>query len=190
MHVSQRKGFVLVGIDRFRFFIAYMGEFIDEVSAPVIGCGAEIRDFIVTCSTCHREHLPANLLDRDPQTYWKSDARMPHSINIFLPHIYSIKAVSLYLNVFSDKDYSPNVLLLRYGDHPSEMMQYGQGVDCPVNKKGFVTIYTEGITCSSLQVVIPSNFENGRNSIVRELRIFGEVHKEPEKTHNFLHTML
>ena len=116
------------------------------------------------------------LRDDSVETYWQSDGTQPHSINIQLPKKSFVAQVRLYLDFEKDESYTPARILIRAGSSYHDLAEIKEEkLSEPV---GWVTFELldhskNHIHASLIQVSILAMHQNGRDTHVRQVKIFG-----------------
>lgn len=123
------------------------------------------------------------LRDDDPATYWQSDGMMPHTISVDFPKLTPTYCVAILLNYAVDESYTPKKIVVRAGTHSGDIAQVGSAdVEAP---NGWILIHLledgtatkqqqkqQRVWCTTLQIVIPENHQNGRDTHIRSVKVF------------------
>lgn len=119
-----------------------------------------------------------NAIDDDPLTYWQSDGLQPHKIDINFSKRVDIVQLALYFCLITDESYTPELFKINAGFSPSDASLYKTYEVKNVN--GWVLLTFKGnrphddlLRCRFIQIHILSNHENGKDSHLRGLKIFG-----------------
>lgn len=120
----------------------------------------------------------ANAIDDDPTTFWQSDGVQPHKIDISFSKRVDVVQLALYFCLITDESYTPELIKIYAGFSKSDASLYRTLEIKNVN--GWVIITFKGnrpqddlLRCRFIQIQILSNHENGKDSHLRGIRIFG-----------------
>lgn len=111
------------------------------------------------------------LLDPCTDTYYQSDGPQPHQINIEFKKRTKVTKIELFLDHEQDESYTPKRICTRVGYSPNSL----HIVDTIefVDPKGWVELPID-TTNFYFQVEILTNFQNGKDSHIRSMRILSE----------------
>lgn len=117
------------------------------------------------------------LRDNDFDTYWQSDGVQPHFINIQLPKKQFVSQLHIYLLHSKDESYTPSRIVVRVGSSFHDLVDTKEEVFAEP-PEGWTVIRladSEGnpIHTSFVQIGIMSMHQNGRDTHVRQVLIFG-----------------
>jgi anaphase-promoting complex subunit 10 len=117
------------------------------------------------------------LRDNDMETFWQSDGDQPHFINVQFHRKTTVEAISFYLNFKMDESYTPDKIAIRSGTAFYDLQEIRQ-FQFPERPQGWIEVplVDDGepsIKTSFLQVVIISNHMSGRDSHIRQVKVFG-----------------
>jgi anaphase-promoting complex subunit 10 len=137
------------------------------------------------------------LLDNDTTTFWQSDGNQPHFLTAHFPCLTAVEDVYLYLDYKADESYTPAKLSVRTGlcsddieetnvveieDEPTGWVRVPilarDDIPADATKAQLIQLAKERSPCSSvfvLQVGILANFQSGRDSHVRGIRVVGPM---------------
>ena len=112
------------------------------------------------------------LLDPSIDTFYQSDGPQPHQINIEFKKRTTVSKIELYLDHDLDESYTPKKVSIKCGYSPNSLhlveiieVTHPKGwVPLVVNTRNFY-----------FQVEILTNFQNGKDSHIRSLRIMSEI---------------
>jgi len=141
------------------------------------------------------------LRDESLETYWQSDGMQPHTISIQFPKRATVSQVCLYLDFNLDESYTPKEIIVKVGmtfhdleeltrvqvsepvgwivvDIPvsSEQAARGHGHDIE-NDENLSHVEHGFVRTHFIQICIPSMHQNGRDTHVRLVKIFGPRRK-------------
>ncbi|WOL05845.1 putative LRR receptor-like serine/threonine-protein kinase [Canna indica] len=118
------------------------------------------------------------LLDDNLDTYWQSDGPQPHVVNIQFQKKVKLQVVVLYVDFKLDQSYTPSKISIRAGDSFHNLKET-KIVDL-VKPIGWVHISLSGndpretfIRTFVLQIAVLSNHLNGRDTHIRQIKIYG-----------------
>ena len=114
--------------------------------------------------------------DENTETYWQSDGGQPHLINIQFHKKMSISEMAFYLDYSLDESYTPKKMSIRAGTTFHDLVEV-RVVELH-EPTGWVTVPLdpkEGkvLRAFFLQVCVVSMHQNGRDTHVRQAKIFG-----------------
>mmetsp|Transcript_968 Transcript_968/g.1372 ORF Transcript_968/g.1372 Transcript_968/m.1372 type:complete len:183 (+) Transcript_968:30-578(+) len=122
------------------------------------------------------------LRDGNFETFWQSDGVQPHLINIQFYKKMRIKELKLYCDFKRDESYTPNKISIRAGTGFHDLREVQQvELDEPdgwISAELCVKASDSGGTPSFLrahvvQIAILSSHQNGRDTHVRQVKIYG-----------------
>ncbi|KAG6959656.1 hypothetical protein JG688_00009988 [Phytophthora aleatoria] len=118
------------------------------------------------------------LRDNNMDTYWQSDGVQPHLINVQFSRKMAIKEVALYLDYKLDESYTPKKIAIRNGSTVHDLKEIH--VQHIAEPNGWISIplhTDEGLEKAPLrtfflQVVILAMHQNGRDTHIRQVKIY------------------
>ncbi|CAH9107234.1 unnamed protein product [Cuscuta europaea] len=120
----------------------------------------------------------AFLRDDNLDTFWQSDGTQPHLINIQFQKKVKLQLVILYVDYKLDESYTPSKISIRAGDGFHNLKEI-KSVEF-VKPTGWVYISLSGndpretfVNAFMLQVAILSNHLNGRDTHIRQIKVYG-----------------
>jgi anaphase-promoting complex subunit 10 len=119
------------------------------------------------------------LRDNNFETYWQSDGSQPHNITIQFLRKMAVSEICLYLDYGLDESYAPKKISIRSGSTEHDLIEITSlDLSEPV---GWTTI--DLTSCDSdtdgplrthlLQIQVVTMHQNGRDTHVRQVKIFG-----------------
>ncbi|KAL4423220.1 hypothetical protein ABPG77_000012 [Micractinium sp. CCAP 211/92] len=118
------------------------------------------------------------LRDGREDTYWQSDGTQPHLVNVQFQKKVYLSEVALYTDYKLDESYTPTKLSIRVGNNFADLREV-RVVDLH-EPQGWVVVrlppddqpeaYLKGFM---LQVAVIANHQNGRDTHIRQVRVFG-----------------
>eukprot|EP01135_Chromosphaera_perkinsii_P001233 Nk52_evm6s163 gene=Nk52_evmTU6s163 len=118
------------------------------------------------------------LRDACVDTYWQSDGPQPHLVNIHFNKRTTIKEICIYTDFKQDESYTPSKLAIRVGANFHDLQEIEV---CELEQpQGWLSVVlkrnqTNGqfIRCNLLQIAILANHQNGRDTHLRQIKIYG-----------------
>uniref|UniRef100_A0A7S0RL68 Anaphase-promoting complex subunit 10 n=1 Tax=Pyramimonas obovata TaxID=1411642 RepID=A0A7S0RL68_9CHLO len=118
------------------------------------------------------------LRDDNLETYWQSDGGQPHLINIQFQKKVRLKELEIYADFKQDESYTPNKLSIRAGNSFHDLREI-RVVDLeePVGWMSFPLTpdgsNQEYMRAYFVQLAVLSNHQNGRDTHIRQVKIYG-----------------
>ncbi|XP_024978161.1 anaphase-promoting complex subunit 10 [Cynara cardunculus var. scolymus] len=129
-------------------------------------------------SSCKPGNGVSSLRDDNYETYWQSDGAQPHLVNIQFQKKVKLQLVALYVDFNLDESYTPSKISVRAGDGFHNLKEI-KTVEL-VKPTGWVYISLSGndpreafVNTFMLQIAILSNHLNGRDTHVRQIKVYG-----------------
>ncbi|VYS52732.1 unnamed protein product [Arabidopsis thaliana] len=129
-------------------------------------------------SSCKPGNGVTTLRDDNLETYWQSDGLQPHLINIQFQKKVKLQLVVLYVDFKLDESYTPSKISIRAGDGFHNLKEI-KGVEL-VKPTGWVCLSLSGtdpretfVNTFMLQIAILSNHLNGRDTHIRQIKVYG-----------------
>ncbi|KAG9233802.1 anaphase-promoting complex, subunit 10-domain-containing protein, partial [Amylocarpus encephaloides] len=120
------------------------------------------------------------LRDDDTNLFWQSDGPQPHHLNIHFIKFVSIRAIRIFLDFTSDESYTPTRITLLGGTGYHNLIPFASlefekpmgWIDVPLDHVGGGH---DGKTLRAflVQVKIVENHQNGKDTHVRGLKVYG-----------------
>ncbi|XP_066362237.1 anaphase-promoting complex subunit 10-like [Miscanthus floridulus] len=150
--------------------------------SPELTVDADMREMAKTAawsvSSCKAGNGVAALRDDNLDTYWQSDGAQPHLVNIQFQKKVQLQLVVLYVDFKLDESYTPSKISIRAGDGFHNLKEI-KTVEL-AKPVGWVHISLSGadpretfIHTFMLQIAVLSNHLNGRDTHVRQIKIYG-----------------
>ncbi|EEA06312.1 anaphase-promoting complex, subunit 10 family protein [Cryptosporidium muris RN66] len=157
----------------------------------------EIGDFASwTLSSAKPGNGVNQLRDNNSSTFWQSDGQSPHTITLRFPSKTKVSMIDLYLAYKIDESYTPQIISIRAGNQESDLeeikeMQLAEPdgwIRIPISPRDIAEHFLKDIIpsqiksiCDSqnyistfcIQIAILSNHQTGRDTHVRQMRIWG-----------------
>ena len=147
----------------------------------------EIGDLAVwSLSTAKPGNGVELLRDGNLDTYWQSDGAQPHLVNVQFQRKVKVREIALYADYKLDESYTPSKISVRAGNSFHDLREVCVvDLDEPVgwtrvrldaNGGGETEMDAEGgapLRAYFLQLAVLSNHQNGRDTHVRQVKIFG-----------------
>lgn len=125
----------------------------------------------IQLSSSKNENGLQELLSPDLNEYWHTDDNLPHCISITFQKRTFVDHIQLYCNYIKDDSYTPEIIQLWTGiirerimfERELDLSQPGGYIDLEVKKE-----------CFYIKLLIKMNHQEGRDSRIRHIRVFGE----------------
>lgn len=124
------------------------------------------------------------LRDNSLETYWQSDGSFPHSINVQFFRKVEVTKVCIYLNHSVDESYTPKKMSISAGSCSHDLVDI---ISTELQEPtGWVVfdLTSEGngepqnFRCHYLQVKVLSMHQNGKDTHIRQIKVFGRRHSQ------------
>ncbi|PKI36957.1 hypothetical protein CRG98_042658 [Punica granatum] len=146
--------------------------------SPVLSVDEDLREMgnkaAWSVSSCKSGNGVSSLRDDNLETYWQSDGAQPHLVNVQ----FQKKLVVLYVDYKLDESYTPSKVSIRAGDGFHNLKEI-RSVEL-VKPTGWVYISLSGndpretfVNTFMLQIAVLSNHLNGRDTHVRQIKVYG-----------------
>mmetsp|Transcript_23903 Transcript_23903/g.28925 ORF Transcript_23903/g.28925 Transcript_23903/m.28925 type:complete len:178 (-) Transcript_23903:495-1028(-) len=118
------------------------------------------------------------LRDDNLETYWQSDGGQPHLVNIQFQKKVRLKELEIYADFKQDESYTPNKIAIRAGNSFHDLKEI-KVVDLeePVGWVSFSLTPEnsdkEYLRAYFVQLAVLSNHQNGRDTHLRQVKIYG-----------------
>lgn len=149
----------------------------DLIDSCLEGLVDVTSDAVWLCSSCKSGHEISNLLDPMPDSYWQSDGPLPHTITVSFSDIKHLKYFYLYTDAAADDSYTPMELSIRMNltGSSNDFMEILL-VEMEQAPKGWIRLPLdgEGILASSVQLMVISNYQEGKDTRLRSIRIYAK----------------
>ena len=128
------------------------------------------------------------LRDNSLDTYWQSDGAQPHLVNVQFQKKVRLRELAIYADYRLDESYTPNKISVRAGnsfhdlreiktldlDEPSGWTRVTLTKDEVEGvTRGDGSVEGECLRTYFLQVAVLSNHQNGRDTHIRQVKIYG-----------------
>ena len=189
----------------------------DEESIVTVTAHLETVDFLElganavwSLSTAKPGNGVEQLRDEDKATFWQSDGVQPHVINIQFLRKVDLAQVSLYVDYTTDESYTPKKVSVRAGTCIHDLIDVAVvelnepigWVNMDVQQMEETTGSSENslptkikypLRCHFLQIKIMVMHQNGRDTHVRQVKVFGRrraAHEMPVLALNNLYSTI
>ncbi|TBU05114.1 subunit 10 of anaphase-promoting complex [Hamiltosporidium magnivora] len=129
----------------------------------------------IRLSSFKRGHGLKELLSSETEEFWHTDDNLPHYIQISFNKRTYVETVQLLLLYSKDDSYTPEKVEVRTGT-TTETMSLCTTMTF-IEPEGFVNIDISS-DCFILQIIFICNHQEGRDSHVRQLKVFTHGNKE------------
>ncbi|KAJ1611482.1 putative anaphase promoting complex subunit 10 [Cryptosporidium canis] len=136
------------------------------------------------------------LRDNNSSTFWQSDGQSPHTITLRFPRKTKISVIDLYLAYKIDESYTPQIISIRSGNQESDLEEIKEmqltepdgWVRIPLSPREIADNFFKDtmpmqiktlcdsqnyISAFCIQVAIIANHQTGRDTHVRQIRVWG-----------------
>jgi anaphase-promoting complex subunit 10 len=121
-----------------------------------------------TVSTVKGGYAISSMFNRSKEDFWQSDAIPSHWIGTQFSEQTFISKLSIFLAVDKDDTYTPVELVISIGNDPTSLTE-------PLRLQGWVDIDLN-ISTIFLKVSVTKNHQGGRDSRIRQIRLFGAMY--------------
>lgn len=111
------------------------------------------------------------LLSPDLNDFWHTDDNLPHCISIEFQRRTYVESVQIYCNYIKDDSYTPEIIQLWTGI-VREQILYERDFELS-NPDGYISLDVKK-ECHYLKLLIKQNHQEGRDSRIRHMKVFGE----------------
>lgn len=135
---------------------------------------------VFTISTAKSGNGVEQLRDGNLETFWQSDGAAPHTINIQFSRKVSVSKVCLYMDYTTDESYTSKKISVRSGTTQHDLIdvtaiELHEPIGwCQINLKGETE--DEPLRTHLLQVRVLSMHQNGKDTHIRQLCVYGPRH--------------
>nr|XP_039251040.1 anaphase-promoting complex subunit 10-like [Styela clava]XP_039251041.1 anaphase-promoting complex subunit 10-like [Styela clava] len=152
-------------------------EIVGDIKKVNDGSSREIGERAVwSVSSCKQGYGVTLLRDDNLESYWQSDGTQPHMVNVQFRQKTDIGCVAIYTDYKSDESYTPSRVSFRVGNHYHDLREieqiYMQEPCGWVVVKLQDKIHQKPIRAFILQVAILQNHQNGRDTHLRQIKVF------------------
>jgi anaphase-promoting complex subunit 10 len=132
-----------------------------------------------TLSSARPEQGVEQLRDDNLNTYWQSDGAQPHTLTIYFPRKTAVSELCLYMDFKADESYTPSKLAISLGNTVNDLWEIQTcDLDEPVGWYNFALGKLQGglfqsVSTHYVQLCILQNQHNGRDTHLRQVKIFG-----------------
>lgn len=140
-------------------------------------------------SSCKPGFGVDQLRDDSLETYWQSDGPQPHLVNIQFRKKTAVRDVCIYADYKQDESYTPSRISIRAGNHFNDLQEI-EAIDL-LEPTGWTFIPLQSVIHSNdaplskplrtfmVQIAVLSNHQNGRDTHMRQIKIFAPVEGGP-----------
>uniref|UniRef100_A0A0G4FIS2 Anaphase-promoting complex subunit 10 n=1 Tax=Chromera velia CCMP2878 TaxID=1169474 RepID=A0A0G4FIS2_9ALVE len=154
----------------------------------------ELGDFAVwSLSSAKPGNGVEQLRDGNTGTFWQSDGPQPHLVDIQFPHLTDVSKIDINVSHNIDESYTPQTLSVRAGTCADNLQPLGKTIELK-KPEGWTTIpvrpprtdprkaqseaeveggQAEFVSCFFLQLAILNNHQNGRDTHLRQVKVWG-----------------
>lgn len=113
------------------------------------------------------------LRQNDTETYWQTDGPQPHLLNLQWQKRMYISRITLYLNYAQDESYTPSKVVVKSGGYGNFQAVQTSTFHEPMGWCDI--IFDEPIRTFHLQICVIHNHQNGKDTHIRQVRVFSPV---------------
>ncbi|CAH2301098.1 anaphase-promoting complex subunit 10 [Pelobates cultripes] len=129
-------------------------------------------------SSCKPGFGVDQLRDDNLETYWQSDGSQPHLVNIQFRRKTTVKALCIYADYKSDESYTPSKISVRVGNNFHNLQEIRQ-LEL-VEPSGWIHVpltdaHKKPIRTFMIQIAVLANHQNGRDTHMRQIKVFTPV---------------
>jgi len=140
-------------------------------------------------SSCKPGFGVDQLRDDSLETYWQSDGPQPHLVNIQFRKKTAVRDVCIYADYKQDESYTPSRISIRAGNHFNDLQEV-EAIDLQ-EPTGWTFIPLQSnvqpndnysskpLRTFMVQIAVLSNHQNGRDTHMRQIKIFAPVEAGP-----------
>jgi len=139
-------------------------------------------------SSCGPGSGVEQIRDDNYESYWQSDGQLPHLVNIQFKRKTTVSAVAIYTDFRHDESYTPSKVSVRCGTNFNDL----QEIELVTLKEpsGWVKIPLKDLNdrlvrSYMVQIAVISNHQQGRDTHIRQIKIYSPVVNQPVTTADF-----
>ena len=112
------------------------------------------------------------LVDGRNDSFWQSDGSQPHCITLQFQEPVELSRVAIACDFRVDESYTPQRIAIRVGTRWSDLVTVR--TEEVVEPQGWIVVpLGAGVGGRVLQILVLANHQNGRDTHVRQVRVFG-----------------
>lgn len=139
-------------------------------------------------SSCKPDQGVEKLRDDNFETYWQSDGQLPHLVNIQFKRKTTVSSVAIYTDFRHDESYTPSKVSVRCGTNFNDLQEI-EVVELK-EPSGWVKIPLKDLNdrlvrSFMVQIAVLSNHQQGRDTHLRQIKIYSPVVNQPVSTAEF-----
>jgi len=139
-------------------------------------------------SSCKPDQGVEKLRDDNFETYWQSDGQLPHLVNIQFKRKTTVSSVAIYTDFRHDESYTPSKVSVRCGTNFNDLQEI-EVVELK-EPSGWVKIPLKDLNdrlvrSFMVQIAVLSNHQQGRDTHLRQIKIYSPVVNQPVSTADF-----
>ena len=128
------------------------------------------------------------LRDDNLETYWQSDGQLPHLVNIQFKRKTTVSSVDIYTEFRLDESYTPSKVSVRCGTNFNDLQEI-EVIDLK-EPAGWIKIPLKDLNDRQVrsfmvQIAVISNHQQGRDTHLRQIKIYSPVANQPVTTSEF-----
>ncbi len=111
------------------------------------------------------------LVDGRSDSFWQSDGLQPHCITLEFHQPVQLSRVAIACDFRVDESYTPQKITIRVGTRWSDV--HTLRTEEVSEPQGWIVIPLAAVRARVLQILILANHQNGRDTHVRQVKVFG-----------------
>ena len=111
------------------------------------------------------------LVDGRSDSFWQSDGLQPHCITLEFHQPVELSRVAIACDFRVDESYTPQKITIRVGTRWSDI--HTLRTEEVSEPQGWIVIPLAAVRARVLQILILANHQNGRDTHVRQVKVFG-----------------
>ncbi|XP_077499706.1 anaphase-promoting complex subunit 10-like [Amblyomma americanum] len=119
-----------------------------------------------------------NLRDDSVDTYWQSEGRQPHMVNIQFQRKTTIEAIYIYVDYTRDESFTPREMSVRVG-HPfhdlRELIAFNLKRPSGWVRIATRDVYGQPVRTFLVQIAVLSNHLNGQDTHLRQIKLYSPL---------------
>lgn len=139
-------------------------------------------------SSCKPGFGVEQLRDDSHETYWQSDGRLPHLVNICFKRKTTVSAVAVYTDFRLDESYTPSKISVRCGTNFNDLQEI-EVVEL-TEPSGWVVVPLKDLNdrlvrSFMIQIAVTANHQQGRDTHLRQISIHSPIEEKPVTTADY-----
>jgi anaphase-promoting complex subunit 10 len=134
------------------------------------------RESVWMVTSSRAGHDIGRILESSLESFWQSEGPLPHIVTIQLPRVVELTELRIYSDFKLDESYTPLEVMVRVGIHRNDLYDlHVLELDKPHGWIHLPLLDIDGkpLPCYIIQLLVLSNYQDGRDSRLRSIKIFG-----------------